>query len=152
MSHELPSRYLALFGAEPTPEHEITHIEESLGVCLPQDFKDVSSVYCGGILGGISHFAFTRGGPAANIVNETQRLRAAVHLPKCFVALAEPPGSLIVLNTSTSNPSSAVIWCDAYDVCRLANPISLHSPHTWPTYSGFFRFLLDIEEQERGRV
>lgn len=152
MSDDLFNRYVALFGSEPTSADEITRIEEILGVLLPRDFKEVSSFYSGGILGGISHHAISNGGPPSNIVDETQRLRAAIGLPRCFVVLAEPPASLIVLNTNVSDSAPAVIWCDAFDVCHLGNPNELHSPHIWPSYASFFGFLLDIEEEERNQL
>ena len=51
-----------------------------------------------------------------DIIDETIRLREAVNLPMRFIVLAEPPESLIVLDTKNI-PS--VIWFDTVDISRI---------------------------------
>ena len=80
------------------------------------------------------------------MVDETLRLRRAIDMPHRFVALAEPPSSLIVLDCD----SGQVIWCDATDASRLNNLSStIIAPEIWPSYAAFFEYLLDVEEKER---
>jgi hypothetical protein len=146
---ELRRRYLALFGVESAEGSELDFIEKQLGVRFADDFKDVSKFYSGGMLGGISHNAISGHGPATNMAEETIRLRKAVALPKSFVVLAEPPASLIVMNTNKASSSPAIIWCDALDVSRLGTLQGMHNPQTWTSYADFFCFLLDTEDQER---
>lgn len=138
---ELRNRYIALFGLEPAEGSKVGLTESGLDVRLPEDFKRVSEFYSGGTLGGISHYSL------GTILRETTRLRNAVGLPHSFVMLAEPPASLIVMNTASSSP--AVIWCDAVDVSRLSTLQNMHDPQTWNSYLEFFEFLLDTEEEER---
>ncbi len=139
---ELRNRYVDLFGLEPTECSGLDLIETELGVELPEDFKNVMKFYSGGMLGGISHNSL------ATIMKETKRLRGAVGLPHSFVVLAEPPVSLIVLNTKRAT-NQVVIWCDGVDVSRLGTRRQMHNPQTWESYAEFFRFLIDTEEQER---
>jgi hypothetical protein len=149
MIEELRSRYVALFGFESTEASELDFIEKELGVRFPDDFKEVSKFYRGGMLGGISHNAIAGRGPATNIADETKRLRDTAGLPHSFVVLAEPPASLIVMNTEESSSTPAVIWCDAIDVSRLGTFHGMHNPQKWASYAEFFGFLLDTEDQER---
>jgi hypothetical protein len=147
MSDSLITRYARLFGVEPAIAEELSTIEEELGVSLPSDFRSISTFYSGGILGGISHHAISCHGPATNIMAETQRLRASAELPHSCIVLAEPPGSLIVMNTNCSVHSPAVIWCDGLDASLLPDVPEMHKPRVWSRYSEFFRFLLDREER-----
>jgi hypothetical protein len=145
----LRNRYVSIFGSEPAEKGELDLMEKKLGVRFPEDFKEVSTFYSGGILGGISHNAFAARGPANNITDETKRLRDTAGLPDSFVVLAEPPASLIVMNTNLEGGSPVVVWCDAFDVSRLGTLQEMHDPQTWGSYAEFFKFLLDMEEEER---
>jgi hypothetical protein len=147
---ELRKRYVSLFGLEPTEAAELDRMEAQLGVPLPQDFRKIAEFYNGGIIGGISHNTIATCGPSTNITDETKRLRQAIGLPHSFLVLAEPPESLIVMNTSRTSGSLGVIWCDAIDVSRLENLQGLHGPQNWTSYADFFSFLLDAEADERG--
>lgn len=149
---DLRSRYVSWFGLEPTPDGEIEQVEEELGVRFPRDFRDISRFYSGGMLGGISHNAIAARGPATNITEETKRLRGAVGLPRGLIVLAEPPASLIVMDTNAMNDSPAIIWCDSSDVSHLGTSQKLRNPQTWKSYTEFFNFLLDNEAEERQSV
>lgn len=140
----LQDKYIALFGAEPVDNSTLDEIEKVLKVALPGDFRHIASFYAGGLLGGISHHAIANGGPAANLVDETLRLRSAIGLPLEFLVLAEPAEGFIVLHTATGR----VTWCDAqavYEVCEGSTPPNVDE---WPSYSEFFGYL--IQEQETG--
>jgi hypothetical protein len=141
-------RYQRLFGAEPAEVGACDDIEKRLGVPLPLDLRQIAEVYAGGLIGGIEHNSLADHGPATNVVDETERLRRNATLPHQLVVLAEPPDSLIVLRT-VSSEECEVIWCSAFDVARLANPSSLTKPDIWSSYIGFFEHLLDLEEEER---
>lgn len=145
---KLRERYIALFGEEGAGD-AIRRIEDRLGVGLPSDFKDVAKFYSGGLLGGISHNAIACEGNATTIVGETERLRQATRVPERFVVLAEPPESLIVLDTQPPAGKPAVIWLDAIDVTRLETASFLSPPDSWQSYADFFSTLLDDEEEER---
>ena len=145
-------RYLSLFGDEPVTDNAIEQIESLLGVVLPEDFKDIASFYSGGIVGGISLHATATSGQADNISQETKTIRAAMGLPFSMVVLAEPPASLIVLDTNAHAGFPAVIWLDATDVRALKDISSLRHPQTWSSYAEFFDFLLERELEERGEA
>jgi len=145
---ELKEKYIRLFGSEGVTSGVIEEIQEQLGVNLPDDFKVIATFYRGGVLGGISHHAIAVGGPASNIVDETKRLRKKIGLNQTFVVLAEPPNSLIVLDTEPSD-GPAVVWCDAQDVVRLDTRDFYMPPDTWDSYYDFFAYLVNEEEDER---
>jgi hypothetical protein len=146
---DLKSRYTGFFGSDPAKNGELNSIEGELGIQLPPDFREISRFYSGGILGGISHNAIAMRGPGANITDETKRLRETVGLPHSMVVLAEPPESLIVMNTKPTAEMPSVIWLDAFDVAKLRSPVDLHNPQTWPTYTDVFNYLLENEADER---
>jgi hypothetical protein len=95
---DLKKKYIALYGAEGCTAEELLRIEAALDVQLPDDFKMISELYSGGFLGGISHHEIATHGEATNIVQETLRIRKAIGLNKALVVLAEPSGSLVVLD------------------------------------------------------
>jgi hypothetical protein len=146
---QMRSRYIALFGLEPVENGVLEQIESELGINFPSDFRTIATFYSGGIVGGISHHAIGHGGNPNNITSETMRLREAVRLPHSIVTLAEPPESLIVLETERANEQPSVFWIDGSDVSRLGEKESIRSPQVWPSYSDFFQFLLEREADDR---
>jgi hypothetical protein len=143
----LEDRYKTFAEKQPVDQLTLGRIENALSLKLPGDFRKIATFYSGGFLGGKSHNAITLIGPGNNIVDETLRLRAEIGLPHQFIVIAEPPESLIVLDTS--NQGSKVIWCDAPDVRNLANLEILRKPDIWASYYDFFEYLLQEEEDER---
>ncbi|RAU45523.1 MULTISPECIES: SMI1/KNR4 family protein [unclassified Pseudomonas] len=142
---KLKDKYIAIYGFEGCSAEELRQIEDALGVRLPDDFKIISEFYSGGFLGGISHHEIAAHGEATNIVQETLRIRAATGLSQDYVVLAEPSGSLIVLNV-TRPPS--VIWCDAVEVNKLNTMEFVNEPDSWSSYASFFEYLLSHEDEE----
>lgn len=141
----LRKRYIAEFGDEPCSNQVLSDVESALNVKLPEDFKQISSFYSGGYLGGISHHEIACIGDATNIVRETLRLRDSIGLDTNYIVIAEPAESLIVLNT-TGRP--AVIWCDAVEAKNINSQEFINLPDTWESYNEFFEYLLDEEEDE----
>lgn len=78
-----------------------------------------------------------------NIIDETIRLKETVNLSRRFIVLAEPPESLIVLDTE-NNP--AVIWFDALDISRIEEKSFITKPDEWDSYADYFEELLEEEE------
>lgn len=146
---DLRNRYVALFGVEPAEPGVTQELERALEVTLPDDFKRIASFYSGGMVGGISHHAIAVGGQATNILDETTRIKSTAGLPRSFLALAEPPESLILLDTAASEGTPAVLWIDANDIAQLGVAQKLREPDMWASYADFFAFLLEREEQER---
>lgn len=141
---------LAYYDEDPVAPGEIAAVEATLKVVLPDDLKAVAAFYSGGYLGGISHYAIAARGPADNVVDETQRLRTAIGLPTPYIVLAEPPASLIVLETGgNSADPTPVTWLSATDAARLASgePF-LSAPDVYPSYGAFFFALLEREAEE----
>lgn len=148
-SDELRRLYIALFKQEPTEEAVLVQIESLLHITLPLDFRGISTFYSGGMLGGISHHAIAVDGPSTTIMAETMRLRGSIQLPHTMLVIAEPPESLIVLETKSTDGHSAVIWLDSMDAAKLGRCELLRKPLCWPTYAEFFEFLLNREIEER---
>jgi hypothetical protein len=143
---ELRQRYTKFYDSDGIDEHTLNEIEDTLNVKLPDDFRKIATFYTGGLLGGISIFAVTNKNISPNIVGETLRLRDAVDLPLRYVVLAEPPASLIVMDTENTH---SILWCDATDVVRLNDRSFISSPQTWGSFSEFFTTLLEDEEEEQ---
>jgi hypothetical protein len=143
---ELNKRYTNLYPSDGIDESILRKIEDILKITLPKDFRQITNFYSGGLLGGISIFAVAFEGITPNIVEETIRLRNTIKLPSCFIVLAEPPESLIVMDTENT-PS--IIWCDATDVERIINMSFITEPQTWNSYLEFFEKLLEDEEEEQ---
>jgi hypothetical protein len=141
--------YVGIFGEEGVARDACDAIERLLGVQLPSDLRRLATFYSGGALGGFGHHAISTGGPATNVVGETLRIRAAVGLPPELVVLAEPPESLMVLTTPGTR-DEGVTWCSATDVHALRDGRHRESVDRWPSYYAFFRYLLDLEMEERG--
>ena len=96
---KLKQRYIQLNSIDGIDEIVLRNIEEILRVKVPEDFCQISNFFSGGLLGGIGNFAFDYEGISPNIVEETLRLRNAINMPHRFIVLAEPPESLIVMDT-----------------------------------------------------
>lgn len=142
---ELKEKYIELYGAEGCSPGELAKIETALNVQLPYDFKKISEFYSGGFLGGISHHEIATHGEATNIVQETLRIREATGLNNEFIVLAEPSGSIIVLDV---RGKSSVIWCDAVEVDCLNTMEFVTKPDIWDSYASFFLYLLNQENEE----
>ena len=143
---QLRKRYGALDPVEGTSEMDLENVERQLDVKLPDDFKEIARFYSGGLLDGISHFPITDE-TEPNITGETLKLRQQTGLPHKYVVLAEPPSSLIVMDTAGP---PAVLWVDATDAEYLGKRALATPPDQWTTYREFFEALLDEEEEERG--
>jgi len=145
---ELEKKYTQLYPSDAVEESVLKRIESILKIKLPEDFCQIANFYSGGLMGGISSFAVACEDVTPNIVEETIRLRNAINLPLRFIVLAEPPESLIVMDTENT-PS--IIWCDATDAERIADMSFISEPQTWDSYSEFFKKLLEDEEEEQAQ-
>lgn len=143
---ELEKRYTQLYPSDGVDESVLKKVESILKLKIPGDFCQIANFYSGGLLGGISSFAVATQDITPNIVEETIRLRNAINLPSRFIVLAEPPESLIVMDTENT-PS--IIWCDATDAERIAYMSFVSEPETWDNYLEFFIKLLEDEEEEQ---
>lgn len=143
---DLKDRYINLYPSDGIDKSVIKRIEDILKIRLPEDLCQIAEFYSGGLLGGISSFSFAYEGISPNIVDETLRLRNAIKLPSRFIVLAEPPESLIVMDTENM-PS--IIWCDAMDAEKIGNMLFAIESQTWGTYIEFFTKLLEDEEEEQ---
>ncbi|MGM9922213.1 MAG: SMI1/KNR4 family protein [Bhargavaea sp.] len=143
---QLRKRYAALYPVEGARKIELENVERQLNIKLPDDFRNIARFYSGGLLGGISHFSISDKA-TPNITGETLRLRQQIDLPHEYVVLAEPPSSLIIMNTAGT---PALIWTDASDADNLGKRVFATPPDEWTTYWDFFEALLDEEEEERG--
>lgn len=140
---DLKERYKSIYGLEGCSVKVLREIEKVLETKLPTDFKEIANFYSGGLLGGISHYEIASAEGASAILQETLRLRKAVGINKDYVVLAEPPGSLIVMNVV-----SGVLWCDANDAENINSKAFENEPDRWDCYASFFNYLLDREESE----
>lgn len=140
----LKKRYETLYSVEGIDHIQLDKIQRLLNIKLPTDFSKIALFYSGGHLGGISNYSFSDCDACTNIIHETIRLRDMVNLPERFIVLAEPPASLILMDT-VENP--AIIWLDAVEVSKLQDKSFEVKPDEWKTYEAYFSELLEEEEQ-----
>lgn len=140
----IKKRYDLLFPDDVITPQVIAKMEQQLQLQLPDDFKKIASFFNGGLIGGISIFSYDHYTP--NIIEETLRLRKDIQFPHSLLFLAEPAGSMIVLDTAHT---PAVIWCDSIDVHQLHDRSFQIAPDTWDTFGDFFEYLLTQEEAEQ---
>ncbi|OOM15887.1 SMI1/KNR4 family protein [Clostridium saccharobutylicum] len=142
---ELKKRYLNLQQSDGVSNAVLAEIENELKVKLPSDFCEIASFYSGGYLGGISNYSFSNNDGSTNIIEETVRLRDTINLPLRYVVLAEPPESIIVMDTENI-PS--IIWCDAVEVTKLNDKSFISKPNEWNSYAEYFAQLIEDEEDD----
>lgn len=142
---DLQRRCEALVGPA-SPGNDVEAMETALGFELPEDIRQITLFYRGGMLGGVSHFTWDTRDPYG-VVEKTRTVRAALDLPASFLFLAEPAESAIVWRRGQS---PAVVWCHAHDVDRVVRGERATSEVTeFATYQAFFEYLLDTEKEER---
>lgn len=139
-------RYERLYSDKGIDHEQLDSIKQLLNVTLPADFSEIAMFFSGGYLGGISNYSFLACDKSTNIIHETLRLREAIKLPERFIVLAEPPESLVVMDTSAT---PAIIWLDAIEVSKLENKSFEVQPDEWATYLEYFSELLEEEEELR---
>jgi len=143
MIEDLRKRLESLSGIHKLHADDVSLLENKLDLVLPNDFKRVS-VVCDGAWIGL--YDVKTDSPAFSILTETLRLREAIKLPTNFVVLAEPAGSLIILDCNTGK----VIWLDDIDALNLTDIPNLHNPDVWNDYITFFSdWLKDAEEEAK---
>jgi len=141
----LRNRYRTLYDIDGISKEYLDRIEQELQIKLPNDFREISSFYSGGDVGGEDVHSFLFSDPT-NLIGETLRIREAVGLPKRFVVIAEQAESIIVMDTE-NKPS--MIWLDSVEVTKLEKQDFISKPDVWRDFSDFFNYLLDEEDEER---
>lgn len=139
---DLRARYEKCFGARRADPAYLRQLADDLGISLPAEFLSTTEFFDGSGFLAIPMFAIGRQS-SPNVLQETKRIRHAISLPEFFLVLAEPPESLIVLDCQ----SGGVTWCSASDAPRLGRSPLLDKSDVWPSFSAFFAFLLDEEDQ-----
>lgn len=132
-TEDMKETYENIYGNEKTPSYDIELMEKKLLIALPEDFKKIMQFYSGGYMGGISHFG-TLEHDSENIINETIKARKFLDLPENYIVLAEPPESLIIMDTMKT---SQVLWIDSGSIENVSEK--------WESYAQFFQYLLDEE-------
>ncbi|MDM5247618.1 SMI1/KNR4 family protein [Lysinibacillus sp. G4S2] len=141
----LRNKYRALYDIDGISKEYLVKIEHELQIKLPNDFREISSFYSGGDVGGKNIHSFLFSDPT-NLIEETLRIREAVDLPNRFVVIAEQAESIIVMDTE-NKPS--IIWIDSVEITKLDEQDFIAKPDVWEEFSDFFNYILDDEEEER---
>ena len=142
----LRRRFERLNGARPACAALLGEIEKQLAVRLPEEFKRICEFYDGSGLNVIPMFSIGTNAPEENPLLETLRLREAIAFPGNWVAIAEPPESLVIMDCLENG---RVLWIDAIDARRVASGDFLRQPDVWESFSEFFSYVLDEEEEDR---
>ncbi|WP_209304399.1 MULTISPECIES: SMI1/KNR4 family protein [unclassified Neisseria] len=133
---EMKKEYEKIYGNEGVSKNDIELIEKKLFTKLPLDFKKITEFYSGGYMGGISHFGISEYDDE-NIIKETIKARVYLNLPTNYLVLAEPPESLILMDTQEG---SSVLWVDSNNIENISEK--------WNSYTEFFQYLLEEELSE----
>lgn len=142
---QLRNNYLKFCPKDPVSQKTVEAIEGLLYISLPSDLKEISSFYSGGMLGGISHFEISDISQADSITEKTLEWRTSINLPQNYIAIAEPPESLIVLDVEKNK----VFWLSSTDAVRLNTGEEFLSDFDlFDNYESFFIFLLKLEAEE----
>lgn len=145
MINELKKRYVEKYGHRPVLNDDIHKLEDVLSISLPNDFKEILKFYDGSGFYFLELLDISQNNNKLSVLTETLRLRSSVNLELRYLVLAEPPESLIVLD---SMDNGKVIWIDSYDIDSLNKNKFKCTPDIWPTFSSFFKYLLDEEDEE----
>lgn len=143
--NELQNKYQALYDFDGVTKESLDKIENELQIKLPNNFREISGFYSGGIVGGIDIHSFQFSEPT-NFIRETIRIREAAGLPNRFVVIAEQTESIIVMDTEKT-PS--IIWLDSVEINKLEQQDFISKPDVWEDFSDFFHQILEDEEEER---
>lgn len=149
----LKKRYEQLYEIASLHTPEFNKIEQELGIILPNDFKEITQFYDGGItgnlLGGIYFpgFLYNKKCP---LVENTSHMRD-LGLPPRYIFLYEDDAGAIFMETQDSPDKPArVIWCDIPDAENLlAGKPFEYNPTIFPSFTDFFESLVEQEEKDR---
>jgi hypothetical protein len=147
MAHiaDLRDLYVTIYGLRPASASLLNEMESKLGVLLPAEFREICQFYDGSGLHAIPMLSLGNNAPKENPLLETLRYRRAASLPATYLALAEPPESLIIMECSGSGK---VLWIDAIDAERIASMDFARAPDVWASFSDFFQYLLEEAEMD----
>jgi hypothetical protein len=144
----LRKRYVRLYGEHPAVPAHLSEIEARLGLTLPQDLRRIAEFFDGYGFDTLPLYSLTTENRSWTVLYHTLQLRSAVALPQHFVALAEQPESIIVMNCAEGG---RVLWIDGAYARGLATNAPLDKHEEWPSFVEFFAYLLDEEEADRER-
>lgn len=145
--NNLKVRIKKVLGNHPLKIGEINSVEKALNITLPELFKELNSVcsYEYAIL--FSFFNFGRS-DANSVISATLGIRQNYHNSQNDIVLYLDDAGIVLLNISDIN--AKVIWCSVYDLENYFSGEPLTQDYDlFPTFSDFFKFLLDEEEKMR---
>ncbi len=137
----------------PLNDEQIEHVEKSLNVILPEDFK-ILCKHC-----SYESFSFFENHTFRNnninnvmynseVIFRTRDDRKILNLPHEYILLSgNDDGGALILKT-IDDKNSQVIWCDSedfYNVCG-GRPLE-YKPTIFESFTDFYEFLLDEEER-----
>jgi hypothetical protein len=125
-------------------DFEIKQVEKSLGICLPEDFKEINKK-----IGYESFNFFDYHNFGQGVIDETLFYREKKKLPSDYLILASDDVSFLLLEIVDSKRSK-IIWCDCEDFFNLCQEKKmLYKPTVFNNLYDFYIFLLDEEKKER---
>ncbi len=148
----LMDRYRLLLPDVPLYDDNLASVENALDIVLPQDLKEISSVYDGGTFGAMPNYHLRLTSWGYDVVTLTLRLRELIDLPHWFIILAELDESVVFLKTmKTDDLPTLIYWIDTPNAKLLADrdplPPELVQPFT--DFTHYFAFMVEEEEKER---
>lgn len=145
---ELRTRYVTLNGVRPTPPGTLSNVEDVLGLAVPDDLLRVCEFYDGTGVVSESVARISAATEGETVVALTRQFRSELALPQNFLVLGASDTTVLLLDcaAATSGKTPAVHRVHRADVPKLAVGHGLNGARSWPTFSDYFRELLDQEE------
>jgi hypothetical protein len=126
-------------------EEIIQNVEASLGVVLPDDFRELCKICRYDIIGGFQFYNFGRN----EVIETTKYWREQENLPHEYIVLSSDDASFELIKT-ISDKECRVIICDYQDffnLCERGN--FMYETTTFKSFTDFYEFLLTEEESYR---
>jgi SMI1-KNR4 cell-wall len=132
---------------KPLTMEEINNVEQELNITLPIDFKKINLNCSYEFLGSFEFYNFGR--KDDGVIPETKALREIYNLSNEYIILSQNGASAIFMKIISSEEAQ-VIWCDEMDGMNLleGQPMQ-YNPTIFNSFSEFYEFLLDREEENR---
>jgi hypothetical protein len=137
------------------PVKFIHEISEKLNIILPDDFTEINKTAGHA---GFSTMQFSRVLNNRNeIIEDNERLRKWYNeesqgksdMSHILVLSDDDGGSVFMITQDSPEKPTPIIWCDAGDMFHYSiNGVFSHPHDEWPSFTDFFEYLVEKEEEK----
>ncbi len=134
-------------------EIDIQFVEKELGVILSPAFRKLNAIFRYDYSSAFEFLNFQTK-TEYSVIGETLKLRQFCNLPTNYVVLAiQDDVTAVLLETASgANKENKVFFCTIYDLQNVyENGEMVEDTRIFPTFTDFFRYLLDEEEKQHNK-